>query len=67
MANVFDVEERKTELKLLLMDIRVEAKHLINNIDIALDHLEEVKTLDDAIKYDEEFNIAHGLKYIEIV
>lgn len=39
-----DIEKRKEELKLGLADLRVEAKHLISNIDIALSHLDEVHT-----------------------
>lgn len=64
---MLNIEERKSELRLLLADIRVEAKHLISNIDAALDDLDKVKTEEDAIKYDEKLNIEHGLKHIEIL
>lgn len=64
---MLNIEERKSELRLLLADIRVEAKHLISNIDAALDDLDKVETEEDAIKYDEKLNIEHGLKHIEIL
>lgn len=60
------IEERKQELKLGLADIRVEAKHLISNIDIALSHLDEVQTEEDAKEFCEKYDIEKGLKYIEL-
>ena len=61
-----DVEKRKEELRLYLADLRVEAKHLISNIDIALSHLDEVHTKEEAIVFSEKYDIEQGLKYIEI-
>lgn len=60
------IEKRKEELKLSLADLRVEAKHLISNIDIALSHLDEVKTEEEARIFEEKYNIEQGLEHIEI-
>ena len=61
------IEERKEELKLYLADLRVEAKHLISNIDIALSHLDEVETEEEAIAFAEKYDVEQGLKHIEII
>lgn len=60
------IEERKQALKLGLADIRVEAKQLINNIDTALSHLDEIQTEEDAKAFAEKYDIERGLKYIEL-
>ena len=60
------IEERKQALKLGLADIRVEAKQLINNIDTALSHLDEIQTEDDAKAFVEKYDIEKGLKHIEL-
>lgn len=62
-----DVDKRKEALKLALADLRVEAKHLISNIDIALSHLDEVHTEEEAKIFTEKYDIEQGLKHIEIV
>ena len=49
-----------------LADIRVEAKQLINNIDIALYHLDEIQTEEDAKAFAEKYDIEKGLKHIEL-
>lgn len=61
-----NIEEKKKELKLSLADLRVEAKHLISNIDTALSHLDEVKTEEDARIFCEKYDIEQGLKHIEL-
>ena len=61
-----DIKKRKQELKLWLADIRVEAKQLINNIDIALSELENVHTEEDAKIFCEKYDIEKGLKHIEL-
>ena len=61
-----DIEKRKEELKLYLADLRVEAKHLLSNIDSALSHLDEVKTEEDARIFVEKYDIEQGLKHIEL-
>ena len=66
MKNNMDIEKRKEEFKLSLADIRVEAKHLITNIDIALSHLDEVTNEEDARSFCEKYDIEKGLKHIEI-
>lgn len=58
------IEERKQALKLGLADIRVEAKQLINNIDIALSHLDEVQTEEDFKAFVEKYDVERGLKCI---
>ena len=63
---MMDIEKRKEELKLALADLRVEAKHLITNIDIALSHLDEVRTEEDARIFVEKYDIEQGLKHIEL-
>jgi hypothetical protein len=60
------IEERKVELKLYLADLRVEAKHLISNIDIALSHLDEAQTEEEASLFVEKYDIEQGLEHIEI-
>lgn len=60
------VEERKESLKLSLADIRVEAKHLISNIDVAIEHLDEAQTDDDLEAFAEKYDIEQGLKYIRL-
>lgn len=60
------IEERKQALKLGLADIRVEAKQLINNIDTALSHLDEIQTEEDAKAYIEKYDIEKGLKHIKL-
>lgn len=60
------IEERKQALKLGLTDIKVEAKQLINNIDIALYHLDEIQTDEDAKAFIEKYDIEKGLKHIEL-
>ena len=60
------IEERKQALKLGLAEIRVEAKQLINNIDTALSHLDEIQTEDDAKAFVEKYDIEKGLKHIEL-
>ena len=60
------IEQRKEELKLGLADLRVEAKQLISNIDIALSHLDEVQTEEEAKVFCEKYDIERGLKHIEI-
>ena len=59
-----NIEERKAELKLALSDLRVEAKHLISNIDIALSHLDEVKTEEDSKIFCEKYDVEQGLEHI---
>ena len=61
-----DVEKRKEELKLGLADIRVEAKQLINNIDIALAELENVHTEEEAKIFVQKYDIEKGLEYIRL-
>lgn len=61
-----DIEKRKAELKLYLADLRVEAKHLMNNIDIALLHLNEITTEEEAKLFCEKYDIEKGLKHIEV-
>ena len=61
-----DIEKRKQELKLGLADIRVEAKQLINNIDIALAELENVHTEEEAKIFVKKYDIEKGLKHIEL-
>lgn len=61
-----EIEERKAELKLALADLRVEAKHLISNIDIALSHLDEVKTEEDVKIFDEKYDVEQGLEHIRL-
>ena len=61
-----NIEERKSELKLALADLRVEAKHLMSNIDIALSHLDEVKTEEDARIFSEKYDVEQGLKHIQL-
>lgn len=61
-----NIEEKKQELKLNLAELRVEAKHLISNIDTALSHLDEVKTEEDAQIFCEKYDIEQGLKHIEL-
>ena len=58
------IEERKQALKLGLADIRVEAKQLINNIDTALSHLDEVQTEEDFKAFVEKYDVERGLKCI---
>lgn len=58
------IEERKQELKLGLADIRVEANQLINNIDTALSHLDEVQTEEDVKAFVEKYDVERGLKCI---
>lgn len=60
------IEERKQALKLVLADIRVEAKQLINNIDTALSHLDGIQTEEDAKAFAEKYEIEKGLKHIEL-
>lgn len=60
------IKERKQALKLGLDDIRVEAKQLINNIDTALSHLDEIQTEDDAKAFVEKYDVERGLKHIEL-
>ncbi len=61
-----DIGKRKEQVKLELADLRVEAKHLITNIDIALAHLDEVQTEEDVKEFDRKYNIENGLTHIEI-
>lgn len=61
-----DICKRKEQVKLELADLRVEAKHLITNIDIALAHLDEVQTEEDVKEFDRKYNIENGLTHIEI-
>lgn len=60
------IEERKEDLKLSLADIRVEAKHLISNIDVAIQHLDEIHAEDDIETFAEKYDIEKGLKYIQL-
>ena len=62
-----DIEQRKEELKLFLADIRVEAKHLISNIDIALSHIDEIHTEEEGKEFCEKYDIEKGLKFIELI
>ena len=61
-----DIGKRKEQVRLELADLRVEAKHLISNIDTALEHLDEVKTEADVNEFVEKYDIEQGLKHIEI-
>ena len=61
-----DIGKRKEQVRLELADLRVEAKHLISNIDTALEHLDEVQTEDDIKEFDRKYDIEQGLKHIEI-
>lgn len=60
------VEEKKAALKLALADIRVEAKHLISNIDVAIEHLDEPQTDNELEAFAEKYDIEQGLKYIQL-
>lgn len=60
------IEGKKKELRLALSDIRVEAKHLISNIDVAIEHLDEPKTDDELEAFAEKYDIEQGLKYIQL-
>lgn len=60
------IEERKQALKLGLADIRVEAKQLINNIDTALSHLDEIQTEEDVKAFGKKYDIERGLKCITL-
>lgn len=61
-----NIEEKKAELKLALADLRVEAKHLMTNIDIALSHLDEVKTEEEARIFEEKYDVEQGLEHIRL-
>ena len=61
-----EIEKRKEKAKLSLADLRVEAKHLISNIDIALSHLNEVETEKDVIAFAEKYDLEQGLKHIKL-
>lgn len=61
-----DIEKEKKEIKLVLTDLRVEANHLISNIDIALSHIEEIETDKDAKEFNEKYDIEKGLEHIEL-
>lgn len=61
-----DIEKKKEEVKLDLAKVRVEAKQLITNIDIALSHLDEVHTEEEAREFCEKYDIERGLKIITL-
>lgn len=61
-----NIEKEKDELKLSLEDLRVEAKHLISNIDVALSHIDEVTNEEEARKFSETYDIEHGLSHIRL-
>lgn len=63
---MMNIEEKKAELKLALADLRVEAKHLMTNIDIALSHLDEVKTEEEARIFEEKYDVEQGLEHIRL-
>lgn len=60
------MKKKKVALKLALADVRVEAKHLISNIDVAIEHLDEPKTDDELEAFAEKYDIEQGLKYIQL-
>lgn len=61
-----DIEKLREETKLTLAELRVEAKHLISNIDVAISHLDEVQTEEDAENFAEKYDIEQGLEHIEL-
>lgn len=61
-----DVNKRKEEVKEELNEILKDAKLLISNIEKALEKIEKVQTLEEAVLFDENIDIHKGLKHIEL-
>ena len=61
-----DVDKRKEEVKKELNEIMNDAKLLIRNLEKALEEIEKVKTIEEAVLFDENTDIYEGLKHIEL-
>lgn len=61
-----DIKKEKEKIRLNLAELRVEAIHLISNIDDALSQLDTVKTEEEAKLFTEKYDVEQGLKRIEI-
>ena len=61
-----DIDKKKEEFRLALADLRVEAKHLISNIDVALSHLDEIQKEEDVEVFLDKYDVEQGLEHIEI-
>jgi len=60
------IKKEKEKIRLNLAELRVEAIHLISNIDDALSQLDTVKTEEEAKLFTEKYDVEQGLKRIEI-
>lgn len=60
------IEERITSAKKSLYDLREDATRLLNNIDSALEHIDEIKTEEDMYDFIKNHEIEEGLEYIDI-
>lgn len=61
-----DIKKEKEKIRLNLAELRVEAIHLISNIDDALSQLDTVKTEEEAKLFTAKYDVEQGLKRIEI-
>ena len=63
---MMDIEARKSELSKTLDEIRDDINILSKRLDAVSVALDEVKTLEDAIAFDESVDLEEGLKHIRL-
>lgn len=60
------VDERVIMTKEALLKIRTDATRLLQNIDLALENIDSIRTMEDAKEFAKNHEIEDGLEYIDI-
>lgn len=62
-----NVEQKKQELLVVLEQVEEECRILLERIPAYKEDLQKVKTIEDALLFDQTHDIESGLKYIEVL
>lgn len=66
MVNDMDIDVRKQQMLVELLQVREECKILIERTNIFREDLLKVKTEEDALEFDRTHDLEEGLKHIRL-